>query len=75
MLTLSMTSIFVVHEALATDDNPNRDPHDYWKMRIVSMHKNPKTQERWIVGAWFYTPSQLRDLVKLKKRYQSVFHY
>jgi hypothetical protein len=65
-----MTSVFIIHEGMDMVKNPNPDPHDYWKMRVVSMHKNPETQEKWIVGAWFYSPSQLKELVKLKKRYE-----
>lgn len=61
-------SIFVVHSGMDPEDQ-HPDPHEYWKMKVVSMHKNVLTGERWVVGAWFYTPSQLRE-IKLKKRYQ-----
>lgn len=44
------------------------DSHDYWKMKILSMHKDKFSGEKWVVGSWFYTPSQLRD-IKLKERY------
>lgn len=63
---LIMTSVFVFHEGMVNEEPPY-DPHQYWKMRVVSMHKNLRTQEKWIVGAWFYTPSHLRD-IEMKER-------
>ena len=42
------------------------DGHVYWKLRITSIH----TGERgsiWIVGDWFYSPSDLLEL-NLSKR-------
>lgn len=67
-LTFLHVSVFVFHEAMVKQEPPY-DPHLYWKMRVTSMHRNPKTKERWIVGAWFYTPSQLKE-IKLRKRYE-----
>jgi hypothetical protein len=49
------------------------DPHQYWKMKVVSMHKNQETGEKWVVGAWFYTPSQLKE-IGLKERLGSIPH-
>jgi hypothetical protein len=42
------------------------DGHMYWKMRIQSMHQGKDTI--WVVGSWFYSPNQLKDL-ELRKRY------
>jgi hypothetical protein len=44
------------------EDGPEWHPHAYWKMKILSMHKNELKKERWVVGTWFYTPSQLEKL-------------
>jgi len=64
----SYTSIFVVHESMNMDmDGSDWDSHDYWKMKVLSMHKNTSSGEKWVVGTWFYSPSQLKD-VKLKER-------
>jgi hypothetical protein len=38
------------------------DPHEYWKMKIQSMHKDESSGKKWVVGYWFYTPSQLADI-------------
>jgi hypothetical protein len=52
------TSIFVVHKDMDMDmDGPNWEPHDYWKMKITSLHKDESTGQKWVVGTWFYTPS------------------
>lgn len=70
----SYTSIFVVHEGMNMDeDGPEWDSHEYWKMKILSMHKDNSSGERWVVGYWFYTPSQLRE-IKLKDRYLHLCH-
>ena len=52
-------------------DGPDWDSHEYWKMKILSMHKNVSSGEKWVVGTWFYTPSQLRG-IKLKDRYSHL---
>lgn len=49
------------------EDGPEWESHDYWKMKILSMHKDPSSQKKWVVGTWFYTPSQLKE-IKLKER-------
>ena len=49
-------------------DGPEWDPHEYWKMKILSMHKDDDSGKRWVVGAWFYSPSQLREALKLGQR-------
>ena len=49
-------------------DGPEWDPHKYWKMKILSMHKDDDSGKRWVVGAWFYSPSQLREALKLGQR-------
>jgi hypothetical protein len=67
-----MTSLFVIHHGMDMEGG-QPDPHEYWKMRVVLMHKDQLTQQRWVVGAWFYTPSQLRD-INLKPRYEYVIH-
>jgi hypothetical protein len=41
--------------------------HDYWKMKIISMHKDVSGNS-WVVGFWFYTPSQMRG-IKLRDKY------
>jgi len=46
---------------------PSWDPHEFWKMKILSMHKDHASGKRWLVGAWFYTPSQLED-INLRER-------
>jgi hypothetical protein len=65
---LFYTSIFVVHKDMNMDsDGPEWDPHEYWKMKIISMHKDGLSGKKWVVGTWFYTPTQLKD-IKLKER-------
>lgn len=49
-------------------DGPEWESHEFWKMRILSMHKDHVSGNKWVVGTWFYSPSQLRD-IKLKERY------
>lgn len=64
-------SIFVVHADMDMDSD-EWSPHEYWKMKILSMHKNPSTGEKWVVGTWFYTPSQLKDAIKVNDRYSDL---
>jgi hypothetical protein len=47
-------------------DGPEWESHEYWKMKVVSMHV--LSGKKWVVGTWFYSPSQLRD-IKIKERY------
>jgi hypothetical protein len=57
-------------------DGPPWVSHEYWKMKVSSLHKNELTGEKWVLGTWFYTPEQLRDQI-LKERYSyllSVFY-
>ena len=71
LLHSSFISIFVVHATMnMRKDAPQWDPHEFWKMRIMSMHKNPSSGEKWVVGTWFYSPSQLEDI--LKDRYSDL---
>jgi hypothetical protein len=47
----------VVHQGLQVGDwQP--DGHQYWKMRISSIHQD-KAGNLWVVGSWFYSPSDL----------------
>ncbi|KAF8956854.1 hypothetical protein BDZ97DRAFT_1925117 [Flammula alnicola] len=62
--------VFVVHEGIDLDASVI-DPHEYWKMQIVSLHKDRATGKKWVVGAWFYTPSQLEG-VKLTDKDRSI---
>lgn len=32
------------------------DGHGYWKMKVVSIHRDKKY---WVIGLWFYSPSEL----------------
>lgn len=68
---LLLTSVFVVHKDMVMDEDGSKEwqPHDYWKMKILSMHKDTTSGDRWIVGTWFYSPSQLRPILKPKERY------
>ena len=62
------TSIFVVHQGMdMNEDGPEWGSHEYWKMKILSMHKESSSGKKWVVGTWFYTSSQLRE-IKLKER-------
>jgi hypothetical protein len=36
------------------------DGHKYWKMKITSIHQGAKTF--WVVGHWYYSPSNLKEL-------------
>jgi hypothetical protein len=58
-------SVFVAHEGMTLAEN-HSDSHRYWKMKIKSMHQGKDTI--WVVGNWFYSPSNLKEL-KLHKRY------
>lgn len=49
------------------EDGPEWDPHEYWKMKITSFHKNPSRKQIWVVGTWFYTPEQLEEAKLTKK--------
>lgn len=53
---------------------PRKDGHEYWKMRISSIHRGEESVI-WIVGRWFYSPSNLNDdgSLGLRKRYGFYF--
>jgi hypothetical protein len=71
ILHSSFISIFVVHAGMNMHkDAPEWDSHEFWKMKIKLMHKNPSSGEKWVVGTWFYTPSQLEDI--LDERYSDL---
>jgi hypothetical protein len=57
-------SVFVVHEGMTVGEE-HSDGHKYWKMKILSMHQGKDTI--WIIGSWFYSPSDLKGL-NLRKR-------
>lgn len=61
------SSIFVAHEEM--EGGPVLDGHRYWKMRILSIHQGVGSS-KWIVGTWFYSPSNLQEV--LRKRYVTV---
>lgn len=66
-MTKPILSVFVVHEGMKVGERS--DGHKYWKMRISSIHKGEGLM-MWIVGSWFYSPSNLKEgWVKLRKRY------
>ena len=52
-------SVYVAHEGLTLEDTP-LDGHAYWKMKIRSIHQGKDTI--WVIGYWFYSPSNLKDL-------------
>jgi hypothetical protein len=52
----------------AEEEGPEWNPHEYWKMKILSFHKNKSSNEKWVVGTWFYTPSQLEEVKFFLKR-------
>lgn len=67
-------SIFVVHAEMDMEKD-SWDAHEYWKMKIESMHKDVSSGKKWVVGSWFYTPSQLEGLTLRKyDRYFSLFY-
>jgi len=65
LFILMSISIFVVHQDMDMEKE-RWDAHEYWKMKIDSMHKDVSSGKRWVVGTWFYTPSQLED-IQLRK--------
>jgi hypothetical protein len=66
---LCHTSIFVVHKDMDMDeDAPPWDPHEYWKMKVVSFHKDVSSGERWVLGTWFYSPSDLEPHINPEER-------
>jgi hypothetical protein len=36
-------------------------PHSYWKLRVSSLHMD-RNEKIWVVGTWFYSPSDLQDI-------------
>ena len=52
------------------EDGPEWDGHEFWKMKISSFHKDESSGKRWVVGTWFYSPSQLKmQKVKREDKY------
>lgn len=49
------------------EDGPEWGSHEYWKMKILSLHKDRVSGKRWVVGSWFYSPSHLKE-IKLNGR-------
>jgi len=48
------------------------DGHPYWKMKVLTIHEGQDGRV-WIVGEWYYSPSNL-NVVKLCKRCASVLY-
>ncbi|KIM37241.1 hypothetical protein M413DRAFT_13427 [Hebeloma cylindrosporum] len=64
--------VFVVPaNVILTEDTRPLDPHKYWKMRIDSMHMD-EDDKCWVVGTWFYSPSEVADLPSLKKDHRPI---
>jgi hypothetical protein len=53
-------------------DGPPWEPHEYWKMKVASFHKDDSSKQTWVVGSWFYTPSSLTSVIKSKERYLEI---
>ena len=70
LTTDTQRSVFVVHQGMQTSQK-QPDGHPYWKMKVVSIHVD-KDGTYWIVGAWFYSPSDLKEL-KLSQGYATSF--
>ena len=62
-------SVYVVHQGI--DPGPQNDGHDYWKVKVASIHQG-QNQGTWVIGLWFYSPSDLKDLDLCR---QCVQHY
>ena len=62
---ISIHSIYVAPEGLDLTKRPH--PGDaYWKMEVVSIHEDQG--KCWVVGSWFYSPSNVRKLNNLNAR-------
>ena len=60
------SSIFVVADNMAAGV-AHQDGHLYWKMQITSIHAN--VTDEWVVGNWFYSPSELDTVRGLSNEY------
>ncbi len=70
MYIMIMISVFVVAEGMNMTEKV-KDGHKHWKMKIVSMHQDEGTV--WIVGNWFYSPTDLKK-IGLAKWYVAHTH-
>ena len=62
-------SVFVAHHAMQL--GPQLDGNVYWKMKIIFIHQ--EKGDIWVVGHWFYLPSDLKDLC-LRRQCVLSFH-
>jgi|SRR6266705_2795666 len=53
-------SVFVVANGMEV--GRPADSHRYWKMRIQSLHHDNQQEKVWVVGSWFYSPSDLENI-------------
>jgi hypothetical protein len=61
--------VFVVPQGIQAGQKQS-DGHAYWKIRISSVHQG--VGKFWVVGVWFYSPS---DLEKLRPSQRCFFVY
>ncbi len=54
------SSVFIVHQIM--DQCPGQQcPHSYWKFQVSSLHQDSE-KKPWIVGTWFYSPEDLKEI-------------
>ena len=65
---LSIHSIYLILAwvDLDTAERP-LPPHEYWYMRIVSIHYDGD-DKCWVIGSWYYLPSEVAGLKYITKK-------
>jgi hypothetical protein len=60
LMLLTSTSVFVCHSGMEVGKK-HLDGHLYWKMKVSTIHED-QDGKTWIVGEWYYSPSDLKTV-------------